>query len=111
MQRLDCHVKNYAWGKNGTESEVARLFAAGHPKHEVGPTTPYAELWMGTHPDGPAMVRDSSENLSKLIAKNNSSENNNKEELHLPFIMKIMSIKHTLSLQVHPTKVNILINY
>uniref|UniRef100_A0A914YUF5 mannose-6-phosphate isomerase n=1 Tax=Panagrolaimus superbus TaxID=310955 RepID=A0A914YUF5_9BILA len=103
MQRLDCHVKNYAWGKDGNESEVAQLFAAGHPQHQVGPKTPYAELWMGTHPDGPARVRDSSENLSKLIAKNNS-ENNNKQEIHLPFIMKIMSIKHTLSLQVHPTK-------
>ena len=104
MQRLDCHVKNYAWGKDGHDSEVARLFADGHPDHKIGPKTPYAELWMGTHPDGPAQVRDSSENLSRLIARN-WSENNNKEEVHLPFIMKIMSIKHTLSLQVHPTKV------
>lgn len=28
-----------------------------------------------------------------------------KEDIHLPFIMKIMSIRTTLSLQVHPTKV------
>uniref|UniRef100_A0A7E4VTW0 mannose-6-phosphate isomerase n=1 Tax=Panagrellus redivivus TaxID=6233 RepID=A0A7E4VTW0_PANRE len=101
MQRLECHVKNYAWGKDGTGSEVARLFAAGHPNHQIGTTTPYAELWMGTHPDGPARVRESSENLSRLIAR--GVENNNAKEVHLPFIMKIMSIKHTLSLQVHPT--------
>ncbi|KAE9548635.1 hypothetical protein FO519_008159 [Halicephalobus sp. NKZ332] len=105
MQRLDCHVKNYAWGKEGEASEVARLFAAGHPDHQIGSQTPYAELWMGTHPDGPARVRNSSENLSRMIAKSDWINNNDKKkEVHLPFIMKIMSIRHTLSLQVHPTK-------
>ncbi|KAI1720938.1 phosphomannose isomerase type I domain-containing protein [Ditylenchus destructor] len=93
MERLDCHVKEYAWGKRGEESEVARLFSAGHSQFQIGKSTPYAELWMGTHPDGPARVRGSSDCLSRLIAK-----------MHLPYIMKIMSIKHTLSLQVHPTK-------
>lgn len=67
---------------------------------------------MGTHPDGPARVRDSSERLSRVIARSESAQllnNNNKrqtDEIHLPFIMKIMSIRHTLSLQVHPTKVS-----
>ena len=103
MQRLDCTVKNYAWGKNGEDSEVARLFADGHAKHVIDTAKPYAELWMGTHPDGPAVVRHSSENLSKMIATTSGAE---KPEVHLPFIMKIMSIKHTLSLQVHPTKVS-----
>ena len=60
---------------------------------------------MGTHPDGPARVRSTSEKLSRHIAKTDSSKKLQKEEIHLPFIMKIMSIKHTLSLQVHPTKV------
>lgn len=68
---------------------------------------------MGTHPDGPAKVRNSSECLSKMLArknKNNFFSNLKKvEDIHLPFIMKIMSIKHTLSLQVHPTKVIYLI--
>ena len=70
---------------------------------------------MGTHPDGPAKVRKTAECLSSLIARSDSSTNllNNNaaaaldvQEVHLPFIMKIMSIKHTLSLQVHPTKVS-----
>jgi mannose-6-phosphate isomerase class I len=45
MERLDCHVKEYAWGKRGSTSEVARLFAAGH-KHffQIDPKTPYAEV-------------------------------------------------------------------
>jgi len=104
MERLECHVKDYAWGKNGSDSEVARLFASGHKEFSIGQNTPYAELWMGTHPDGPARVRSTSDKLSRHIAKTDSSKKLQKEEIHLPFIMKIMSIKHTLSLQVHPTK-------
>uniref|UniRef100_A0A914YX22 Phosphomannose isomerase type I catalytic domain-containing protein n=1 Tax=Panagrolaimus superbus TaxID=310955 RepID=A0A914YX22_9BILA len=104
MQRIDCTVNNYAWGKEGNESEVAKLFAAGHGKFKVSSKMPYSELWMGTHPDGPAKVRDSAENLSKFIAKNDFE--NGKDEIHLPFIMKIMSIKHSLSLQVHPNRPN-----
>ncbi|KAI6230218.1 Mannose-6-phosphate isomerase [Aphelenchoides fujianensis] len=113
MQRLDCHVKEYAWGKKGSGSEVARLFAAGHKNFKMGSKTPYAELWVGTHPDGAARVQDTGEHLSRMIARSDSCNyllnNNNgggedRDEVHLPFIMKIMSIRHTLSLQVHPTK-------
>ncbi|KAH7710919.1 Protein C05C8.7 [Aphelenchoides avenae] len=110
MERLDCTCNNYAWGKYGEDSEVARLYAAGHPQFQTDGSKPYSELWMGTHPDGPARVRDSSERLSRVIARSESAQllnNNNKrqtDEIHLPFIMKIMSIRHTLSLQVHPTK-------
>jgi mannose-6-phosphate isomerase class I len=68
---------------------------------------------MGTHPDGPAKIRETNERLSSLIAQSDSASyliNNNDsktfmEDIHLPFIMKIMSIKHTLSLQVHPNRV------
>jgi mannose-6-phosphate isomerase len=52
IERLECTVKNYAWGKLGTESEVARLFAAGHENAKIVQNMPYAELWIGTHPDG-----------------------------------------------------------
>ncbi|VDM77753.1 unnamed protein product [Strongylus vulgaris] len=86
MQRLECHVKKYKWGKQGNESE----------------------LWMGTHPDGPAVLANSSTRLSSFIAKSHSasylSNNNWKEDIHLPFIMKVMSIARSLSLQAHPTK-------
>ncbi|CAJ0960645.1 unnamed protein product, partial [Mesorhabditis belari] len=108
MQRLDCHVKEYAWGKKGEESEVATLFAAGHPEFFVERTNPYAELWMGTHPDGPARIASTKQLLSSFIAKSYSSQmlfnNNLRKDIHLPFIMKVMSIAKTLSLQVHPTK-------
>lgn len=44
MERLNCHVKEYAWGKHGKDSEVARLFAAGHEDFVIGKSTPYAEV-------------------------------------------------------------------
>lgn len=44
MERLDCHVKEYAWGKKGEKSEVAQLFSAGHEKFKIGKQTPYAEV-------------------------------------------------------------------
>ncbi|VDO83190.1 unnamed protein product [Heligmosomoides polygyrus] len=108
MQRLECQVKKYNWGKRGNDSEVARLFAAGHKKFEVDEDETYAELWMGTHPDGPAVLSNSATRLSSFIAKSHSagylSNNNWKEDIHLPFIMKVMSIARSLSLQVHPNK-------
>lgn len=106
MEQLKCHVKQYAWGKYGEESEVARLFADGHESFQIDQKTPYAELWMGTHPDGPAQLKKCSTKLSTYLAKNPSplTNNNSAKNIHLPFIMKVMSIRTTLSLQVHPTK-------
>uniref|UniRef100_A0A0K0DWK6 mannose-6-phosphate isomerase n=1 Tax=Strongyloides stercoralis TaxID=6248 RepID=A0A0K0DWK6_STRER len=121
MERLNCHVKEYAWGKKGFDSEVARLYADGHDQFKVDREQTYAELWMGTHPDGPAIVKNTNVKLSTIIAKDNSkstfsikssssdfsysyNSDDEKDDSHLPFIMKIMSINKTLSLQVHPTK-------
>ena len=63
-------IKKYAWGKIGKESEVFNLFLSqttwaekrGHvynqpplslPEDEE---SPFAELWITTHPSGPALV-------------------------------------------------------
>ncbi|KAL7071119.1 hypothetical protein ACQ4LE_009787 [Meloidogyne hapla] len=99
IERLNCTLKNYAWGKLGENSEVARLFVEGHEDEEINSDTPYAELWIGTHPDGPSRIHLSNVQLSEIL-----TDKNKKKNIQLPFIMKIMSIRHTLSLQVHPTK-------
>lgn len=44
IERLECTVKNYAWGKLGQQSEVAILFAAGHEHEKINESTPYAEV-------------------------------------------------------------------
>uniref|UniRef100_A0A1I7YFR6 mannose-6-phosphate isomerase n=1 Tax=Steinernema glaseri TaxID=37863 RepID=A0A1I7YFR6_9BILA len=109
MERIDCEVKNYDWGKKGADSVVAHVFQAGHPHVKIDPNRPYAELWMGTHPDGPAVIRSTGRKLSTHIVETETGDNNNnlhtkRQELHLAFIQKLMSIQRTLSLQVHPTK-------
>ena len=54
---LCCEVKTYAWGRMSEESLVARLKEAGDDDFVIAKDTPYGELWMGTHPSGPSLVR------------------------------------------------------
>ena len=44
---LKCPSQNYAWGKKGSQSLVAQL-----SNQDIKEEVPYAELWMGTHPNG-----------------------------------------------------------
>lgn len=61
---------------------------------------------MGTHPDGPCQIGRSQMKLSQYIAEYEGPTHRKvSTERHLPFIMKLMSIQHNLSIQVHPTKV------
>ena len=53
---LSCAVQNYAWGKPGSASEVALLQSSGNSDFKVDESKPYAELWMGTHPNGPSVL-------------------------------------------------------
>ena len=57
MFKLKCKSQNYAWGKYGLESLVGQI----HAKHsDMSPDElaklPFAEFWMGDHPNGPSMV-------------------------------------------------------
>lgn len=44
MEKLKCCVQTYDWGKKGTASEVARVYAAGNPDANVDGGTSYAEV-------------------------------------------------------------------
>lgn len=44
MEKLKCHVQTYAWGKKGLQSEVARIYMAGHQDASIDANTPYAEV-------------------------------------------------------------------
>ena len=41
---LRCSVQTYAWGKLGSQSEVARLFGGCDDSFVVDESTPYAEV-------------------------------------------------------------------
>jgi len=55
MFKLSCKAQNYAWGKFGKESLVGKIYAKHHPGEDIK-EKPFAEFWMGGHPNGPSMV-------------------------------------------------------
>ena len=104
---LKCQVQMYAWGKIGTKSLAAEFAANGRPDDFcVDGTAPYAELWMGTHPNGPSVVKGHG-SLAEYINKNPSVLGENSRKLFgdtLPFLFKVLSVNKALSIQAHPDK-------
>lgn len=79
MQRVDGIVQHYAWGD--------RAFIPGLLGVEPD-GAPWAELWLGTHPNGPSRFDDG----SALIDRTGP----------LPYLLKVLAAAEPLSLQTHP---------
>ncbi len=106
---LICPVFKYHWGKTGFESLVADLKHAVDPSYDVNSNEHYAELWMGTHPGGPALLKSDNSLLQEWISQHPSALGEKVQSLfgnNLPFLFKILSIGSPLSIQVHPSKVS-----
>ncbi|XP_064084597.1 mannose-6-phosphate isomerase-like [Macrobrachium nipponense] len=104
---LTCAVQNYAWGVKGIKSSVAQFAKATQPDLEVGDDQPFAELWMGTHPSGPSVLKGSGVNLDKYISEHPEvlgSPVTEKFQNQLPFLFKVLSVNQALSIQAHPNK-------
>nr|XP_050844713.1 mannose-6-phosphate isomerase [Vespula vulgaris] len=104
---LICAVQNYDWGKYGTNSIVATLIKTANPKFIINEEKPYAELWMGTHPNGPSYLKEKDISLEEYIQKNTNVlgiEIQQKFGSSLPFLFKVLSIRKALSIQAHPDK-------
>ncbi|KAF9575641.1 Mannose-6-phosphate isomerase [Mortierella alpina] len=104
--RLDCSAQSYDWGKVGSSSKAAQ-FAASSPEFTVDETRPYAELWMGTHPNGPSKLYQSDKTLESILKANpqlSTPHFHEKYNGHLPFLFKVLSIGKALSIQAHPDK-------
>jgi mannose-6-phosphate isomerase len=84
-------VKDYAWGIRGMDSRVGRYAMQSGSIDEIDPDIPYAELWIGTHPSGPATLQDG-RTLEQAVG------------MELPFLFKILSAGKALSIQAHPDK-------
>lgn len=108
FERIYCGVQNYAWGKIGSTSKVARLATQAEKNFTLDEGAPYAELWMGTHPKSPATVPKTGERLADFIAANPEAELGKhvteKFGNNLPFLLKILSVNQALSIQAHPNK-------
>lgn len=104
---LKCKLQTYEWGKLGLESKAALLAKSGTPSIEIEPDTPYAELWMGTHPNGPSEDKKTGILLSSLIEKYPHYLGEPIRQLFgdkLPFLFKVLSVNKSLSIQAHPSK-------
>ena len=124
---LRCTVMTYAWGHRGDGSIVGRLAAANDPEFTIASNTPYAEMWMGTHPNGPSMVliqmpwrtvtplnewlklNPSMQGRRQALAQQSNSLGRrraraSRERHELPFLFKVLSVRTALSIQAHPDK-------
>ena len=94
---------HYDWGKKGKSSLVARLLG----ERAIDPLKPYAELWMGVHPKGPSRVKIGNGILLSEVLHSNPEllgEYTKRRWGVLPFLFKVLSIAHPLSVQLHPDK-------
>jgi mannose-6-phosphate isomerase len=87
--RLLPHLQHHLWGKLGRNSAIFRLLDKA-TQNQIAESTPLAESWYGSHPKGSAIEAQSRQKLSLLLEK------------PLSFLLKVLSIKTPLSLQVHP---------
>lgn len=108
---LKCAIQTYNWGKHGMDSIVATLMKSANADFVVDEQKTYAELWMGTHENGPSYLKDTNISLQKYIQESTKVLGSNTVQMfgsNLPFLFKVLSINKALSIQVHPNKVTIL---
>lgn len=79
MQRIEGVVQHYAWGDSDFIPKLLGLKPDGRP---------WAELWLGTHIGGPAVLADGTP-LVDVTGR-------------LPYLLKVLACSEPLSLQVHP---------
>ena len=81
MQRVTGVVQRYPWGDTRFLPELLGIAPDGRP---------WAELWLGTHPNGPSQL-EGGRPLADVTGE-------------LPYLLKILSASAPLSLQTHPDR-------
>ncbi len=81
MQRVHGVVQHYDWGDPTFIPELLGVEPDGRP---------WAELWLGTHPSGPATLDDGTP-LRDVTGE-------------LPYLLKVLAAARPLSLQTHPDR-------
>ena len=97
MERLTGAMRYYPWG--------SRTLLANLTGRQIPVDRPEAELWFGAHPTGSAMVGERSllDIISQAPAQQLGSRVAAAYGETLPFLLKLLSAEHPLSLQAHPT--------
>lgn len=103
--RLIPAVQHYDWGHAADRSLVFKLAESAGCAH-LDPKLRYAELWLGAHAKGTARIAGTDADLKQLIesdpARHLGPEAIGSFGASLPYLLKVLSIKHALSLQAHP---------
>lgn len=93
-------IQHYDWG--GFDF-LPDFLGAEHPAGQ-----PWAELWMGAHPKGPATLTGEQGDLARLIARDPRAilgpRVADRFQNRLPFLFKVLDVRDMLSIQVHPDK-------
>src|SRR5512143_3556822 len=104
---LENSIQHYPWGERGKDAYIPRLLGVDVESED----TPFAELWIGTHPSAPSkVVVDSGKEmlLSELISEYPTeilgASVNEAFNGQLPFLLKVLSAREILSIQMHPNK-------
>lgn len=96
MQRLSGAIQHYAWGTTDAIPNLLGVAANGEP---------VAEYWLGAHPLAPATV--DGRRLDEILAERPEVLGESSRAQfgdQLPFLVKVLSARHALSLQVHPSR-------
>ncbi|NIF23581.1 mannose-6-phosphate isomerase [Candidatus Pantoea multigeneris] len=101
MFRLENSLQNYAWG---SPNALTELYGITDPQQR-----PMAELWMGAHPKSPSFIdtNGTKHSLREWIAADVTTRLGSavaERFGELPFLFKVLSAAHPLSIQVHPSK-------
>jgi mannose-6-phosphate isomerase len=98
MWQINNTVRHYPWG---SRTVIPELLGEASPADR-----PYAELWMGAHPDEPS-VRSDGVPLDEAIAAEPDlllgPAVRERFGARLPFLLKVLAAERPLSLQAHPT--------
>jgi mannose-6-phosphate isomerase len=99
MWQLTSTVRHYPWG---SRTVIPELLGLDYPAAE-----PFAELWMGAHPDAPSRLADGTALDRAIAAAPDELLGRAVRERfgpRLPFLMKVLAADRPLSLQAHPTR-------
>lgn len=92
MQEIHGTVMHYPWGTTDAIPDLLGIPTDGRP---------HAEYWLGAHPVAPSTV--DGRPLDQLIAETPSLlRAESPSGSRMPFMMKVLSARHALSIQAHP---------
>ncbi|WP_217428634.1 mannose-6-phosphate isomerase, class I [Microlunatus speluncae] len=98
INRLTGTIQPYPWGSTTSIPEFLGTEPTGGPQ---------AELWLGTHPQGPSRLNDD-QGLAEFLAaapeRRIGAEPVARFGPRLPYLMKVLAAARPLSLQAHPSR-------